>query len=59
MMQVVVTSVISLGVLAGLVALMGMLVSERLGRIAAVLRDGTPVSGWDPDQLRLPLRYAA
>ncbi len=59
MFEVMVASMISAGVLSGLLALIGMLVWERLETIAAVLRDGAPVRGWDADQLRLPLRFAA
>ena len=59
MVEIVGASLVTATILSGLVALIGVLLWRRLDAIAAVLRDGAPVSGWDADQLRLPLRFVA
>ncbi len=59
MIEAMIASVVTTAVLSGLVALIGAMLWQRLETIAAVLRDGTPVRGWDADQLLLPLRFAA
>ena len=58
MIELLVAGMISAGTLAALVALIGVLLAGQLVRLGDVLRaDGVSRAG--PDQLRLPLRFAA